>query len=109
KHRESSTIQATLILGRYFSIGLGIVFIFGYIGFNPTAFAAITGGLSVGLGFGLKEVFSNFVSGILLLFEGALRPGDLISIEGNTAEVKKLGMRATTVCLLLDNSEKIIP
>jgi potassium efflux system protein len=109
ENRESSTIQATLILGRYFSIGLGIVFIFGYIGFNPTAFAAITGGLSVGLGFGLKEVFSNFVSGILLLFEGALRPGDLISVDGNTAEVKKLGMRATTVRILLDNSEKIIP
>ena len=109
ENHESSTIQAALILGRYFSIGLGIVFIFGYIGFNPTAFAAITGGLSVGLGFGLKEVFSNFVSGILLLFEGALRPGDLISVDGNTAEVKKLGMRATTVRILLDNSEKIIP
>jgi potassium efflux system protein len=109
KRLETGSAQATLLLIRYFLIALGIVLIFGYIGFNPTAFAAITGGLSVGLGFGLKEVFSNFVSGICLLFEGVLRPGDLISIEGDTAEIKKLGIRATTVRIMKDNSEKIIP
>jgi len=106
---NTGSAQATLLLIRYFLIALGIVLIFGYIGFNSTAFAAITGGLSVGLGFGLKEVFSNFVSGIFLLFEGVLRPGDLISIDGNTAEIKKLGIRATTVTVIKDNSEKIIP
>jgi small-conductance mechanosensitive channel len=106
---DIGSAQATLLLIRYFLIALGVVLIFGYVGFNATAFAAITGGLSVGLGFGLKEVFSNFVSGICLLFEGVLRPGDLISIEGDTAEIKKLGIRATTVRITKDNSEKIIP
>jgi small-conductance mechanosensitive channel len=106
---DKGSAQATLLLIRYFLIALGIVLIFGYVGFNPTTFAAITGGLSVGLGFGLKEVFSNFISGICLLFEGVLRPGDLISIDGNTAEIKKLGIRATTVTVIKDNSEKIIP
>jgi small-conductance mechanosensitive channel len=106
---ETGTAEATVILIRYFLMAFGIVLIFGYIGFSPTAFAAITGGLSVGLGFGLKEVFSNFISGIFLLFEGVLRPGDLISIDGTTAEVKKLGIRATTVKISADNSEKIIP
>ncbi|MGL5035081.1 MAG: mechanosensitive ion channel family protein [Microcystaceae cyanobacterium] len=106
---QTGTAEAMLILVRYFLIGLGIVLIFGYVGFNPTAFAAITGGLSVGLGFALKEVFSNFISGILLLSEGVLRPGDLINIEGDTAEIKKLGVRATTVKMLKDNSEKIVP
>ncbi len=109
KRLETGSAQASLLLIRYFLIGLGIVLICGYVGFNPTAFAAITGGLSVGLGFGLKEVFSNFISGIFLLFEGVLRPGDLISIDGNTAEIKKLGIRATTVNVIKDNSEKIIP
>lgn len=109
KRLDTGSAQATLLLIRYFLIALGIVLIFGYVGFNPTAFAAITGGLSVGLGFGLKEVFSNFISGICLLFEGVLRPGDLISIDGNTAEIKKLGIRATTVRISKDNSEKIIP
>ncbi|MBE9145995.1 mechanosensitive ion channel family protein [Planktothrix mougeotii] len=106
---DSGAFQASLILIRYFLIGLGIVIIIGYIGFNPTAFAAITGGLSVGLGFGLKEVFSDFISGIFLLFEGSLRPGDIIEIGGELSEVKKVSIRATTVQVMKDNSEKIIP
>jgi len=94
---------------RYVLMGVGIVVIFGYVGFSPTAFAAITGGLSVGIGFGLKEIVSNFVSGIWLIFEGILKPGDLIIIDGEMSEVKKLGIRATTVQTLRDNSEQIIP
>jgi potassium-dependent mechanosensitive channel len=106
---EQGKSQATLLLIRYFLITLGIVLILGYVGVNGTALAAISGGLSVGIGFGLKEIFSNFISGILLLFEKVLKPGDIISIEGQTCEVKQLGIRATTVKMSVDNSEKIIP
>jgi len=106
---EQGTMEATLLLVRYFLITAGIIFIMGYVGFDGRAIAAITGGLSVGIGFGLKEVISNFVSGIVLLFERVLKPGDIIDIEGDTCEVKKLGIRATTVKKLVDNSEKIIP
>ncbi|MBJ7898999.1 MAG: mechanosensitive ion channel [Cyanobacteria bacterium RI_101] len=109
KQGDNSSLRAALILSRYFLIGLGVVVIFGYIGVNPTAFAAITGGLSVGVGFGLKEVFSNFISGIILLFERSLKPGDLIDVEGKLGIVQTLNMRATTVKILGDNSEKIIP
>ncbi|MEM9807798.1 MAG: mechanosensitive ion channel domain-containing protein [Cyanobacteria bacterium P01_D01_bin.56] len=97
------------LLLRYFLIGLGMVLIFGYVGVSPTAVAAISGGLSVGLGFGLKEVISNFVSGIWLLFEGALKPGDIIKINGDISKVVRLGVRATTVQVVKDNSEEIIP
>jgi len=106
---DPGAFQASLILIRYFLIGLGIVIVVGYIGFNPTAFAAITGGLSVGLGFGLKEIFSDLISGIFLLFEGSLKPGDIIEIGGELSEVKKVSIRATTVQVMKDNSEKIIP
>jgi small-conductance mechanosensitive channel len=106
---EQGKTQATLLLIRYFFIGLGIVVILGYVGVDGKALATITGGLSVGIGFGLQQVVSNFVSGILLLFEKVLKPGDIISIEGQTSQVKKLGIRATTVQMLSDNSEKIIP
>jgi small-conductance mechanosensitive channel len=102
-------IEASLLLGRYFFIVLGFILILGYVGVNGTAIAAITGGLSVGIGFGLQQVVSNFISGILLLFEKVLKPGDIINIEGQTSQVKKLGIRATTVQILTDNSEKIIP
>ena len=63
----------------------------------------------MGIGFGLKEIISNFMSGIILLFEGVLKPGDMIDIEGKSCEVTKLGIRATTVRMLVDNSERIIP
>ena len=94
---------------RYFLIGLGIVLIFGYAGVSLTALAAITGGLSVGIGFGLKEIISNFVSGIWLVLEGALKPGDIITIKGKMSKVIKLGVRATQVQVIQDNSEEIIP
>jgi small-conductance mechanosensitive channel len=106
---EVGVAEASLLLTRYFLIALGIVIILGYVGVNGTALAAVGGGLSIGLGFGLQQVVSNFISGILLLFEGILKPGDIISVEGQTSEVKKLGIRATTVRMLVDNSEKIIP
>ncbi|MDJ0658303.1 MAG: mechanosensitive ion channel [Crocosphaera sp.] len=106
---DSRAVQSISLLLRYFLIGLGIVLIFGYVGISPTALAAITGGLSVGIGFGLKEVISNFVSGLFLLFEGALKPDDVISINDEMSQVKKFGVRATTVQVIRDNSEKIIP
>jgi small-conductance mechanosensitive channel len=109
KQASRGEIEATLLLGRYFFIVLGFILILGYVGVNATAIAAITGGLSVGIGFGMKEVVSNFISGILLLFEKVLKPGDIINIEGQTSQVKKLGIRATRVQILTDNSEKIIP
>ncbi|MEB3308618.1 MAG: mechanosensitive ion channel domain-containing protein [Snowella sp.] len=106
---EKGKTEAALLLVRYFLMSLGIVIILGSVGVNGTAVAAITGGLSVGIGFGLQQVVSNFVSGILLLFEGVLKPGDIINVEGDTCRVTKLGIRATTVLRLIDNSEKIIP
>lgn len=106
---ETGATQAAFLLIRYFLMALGIILILGYVGVNGTAVAAISGGLSVGIGFGLQQVVSNFVSGILLLFEGVLRPGDIIDIEGQISEVTKLGIRATTVKILKNNSERIIP
>ena len=107
--QDTRVRQVISLLLRYFLIGLGIVLIFGYVGFSPTTLAAITGGLSVGIGFGLKEAISNFVSGIWLLFEGALKPEDIITINGKMSKVTKLGIRATTVQVIQDNSEEIIP
>ena len=109
KYKDQSSVQVISILLRYSLIGLGVVLIFGYVGFNTTALAAITGGLSFGIGFGLKEVISNFVSGIWLLLERALKPGDVISIDGQMSTVTDLGIRATTVLVDNDNSEEIIP
>ncbi|NBQ22566.1 MAG: hypothetical protein EBU30_13220, partial [Synechococcaceae bacterium WB6_3B_236] len=68
---EGPAYRATALLIRYMIVGLGLVLILAQVGVNATLVAAVGGGLSVGLGFGLKEVFSNFISGLWLLLEGA--------------------------------------
>ncbi|MGA9379140.1 MAG: mechanosensitive ion channel domain-containing protein [Phormidium sp.] len=101
-------LEGSLSLIRYFLIGLGILVALTNLGLNTTTIAAITGGLSIGIGFGSKEILSNFISGILLLFEGALKPGDVIRLDDEIATVKKLSIRATTV-LTPNNVEKFVP
>jgi len=59
--------------------------------------------------FGLKEVFSNFISGIWLLFEGSVRPGEILMVDGDPCEVRKLGLRATLLWRVRDNAELLIP
>ena len=105
---EPGVVEAILTLTRYILIGFGIVVVLSQLGFNPTTVAAITGGLSIGAGFGLQEIIGNFISGVLLLFEGALKPGDVVEVDGEITVVKRLSIRATTV-QTFDNVEKIVP
>jgi small-conductance mechanosensitive channel len=79
------------------------------VGLNTSAIAAIAGGLSVGIGFGVKEVFSNFISGLWLLFEGSVRPGSVLFIDGDPCEVRSLGLRAAVLWRNRDNAELLIP
>ncbi len=106
--QKTGAARASSIILRYFLIGIGIVLFFGYVGFDSTALAAVSGGLSVGIGFSLKEIIGNFISGIALLFEGSLRPGDTVEVEGETTTVETVSIRATTV-RTFDNVEKIVP
>ncbi len=109
--------KAIFILIRYGLVGFGIFVIIGTIGINPTVFGLITGGLSVGIGLGLKEIISNFVSGIWLLMEGSTKPGDVINLNlldssgeaFQIAEVTDCGLRAVTVTNQSDHCERIIP
>ncbi|QPN61959.1 mechanosensitive ion channel family protein [Synechococcus sp. CBW1004] len=105
---EGSRKALELIL-RYAMVGLGIAAVGYHLGFNSTALLAVAGGLSVGLGFGIKEVFSNFVSGLWLLFEGSVRPGEVLMIDGDPCEVRRLGLRATLLWRDRDNAELLIP
>jgi small-conductance mechanosensitive channel len=101
--------KAFELLLRYAVIGVGLLWLANQLGLNSTAVAAIAGGLSVGLGFGIKEVFSNFVSGLWLLFEGSVRPGDVLVYEGDPCQVRKLGLRAATLWRDSDNAELLVP
>lgn len=106
---EPGNRKAFELLLRYGLIGIGLLWLANQIGLNSTAVAAIAGGLSVGLGFGVKEVFSNFISGLWLLFEGSVRPGDVLVYEGDPCEVRRLGLRAATLWRDGDNAELLVP
>jgi potassium efflux system protein len=101
-------LEAALTLGGYILVGLGFVLALSVLGLNTTTIAAITGGLSVGIGFGLREILGNFVSGILLLFEQSIRPGDVLEVDDTMVVVDRLGIRSTQVHTL-DNVEIIVP
>lgn len=107
-HVEEATIDASLILFRYFLIGLGLMVVFSELKLDSTAIAAISGGLAVGIGFGLKDIVINFLSGIILLFERSLRPGDIIEFNNKMGKVEEINLRATTM-KTRDHVEIVIP
>ncbi|AKN61479.1 mechanosensitive ion channel protein [Synechococcus sp. WH 8020] len=97
------------LLFRYSVIIVGVIAVAYYIGIDGTAFIAIAGGLSVGIGFGVKEIVSNFISGIWLLFEGSVRPGEILMINGDPCTVRNLRLRATQLRRGRDGAELLIP
>jgi potassium efflux system protein len=101
--------KALELLLRYSVVGVAITAVAVHLGLNTTALIAVAGGLSVGLGFGIKEVFSNFVSGLWLLFEGSVRPGEVLMLDGDPCEVRGLGLRATLLWRDRDNAELLVP
>lgn len=105
---DAGSTQATLTLLRYILIILGLVYVLFRLNFNTTTIAAISGGLSVGIGFALSTILSNFVSGILLLFERTLHPGDIIEYNGILCTVEMITIRSIRV-RTFDNVELIIP
>ncbi len=93
---------------RYGIVGLGALVGLGILGVEIGALAWISGALLVGIGFGLQELIANFVSGIVLVFERIVRPGDVIEVDGTRGSVTKVYMRAT-VLQTPDNSELVVP
>jgi len=95
------------ILG-YLGWGLSLVLALGALGVDTTSLAVVFGAFSVGIGFGLQNIFNNFISGLILLFERPIQVGDTIEINDMLAKVKKINVRATVV-QTLDNASVIIP
>lgn len=78
------------------------------VGIDLTAFTVFSGAIGVGLGFGLQKIVSNFVSGIILLAERSIKPGDVIEVGGTHGSVTSLGGRYTTL-RARDGKEYLIP
>jgi potassium efflux system protein len=95
-------------LGRYAIVLLGIIVIFQALGGKWSQIQWLVAALGVGLGFGLQEIFGNFVSGLIILFERPIRVGDTVTIGDVSGTVSRIHIRATTITDW-DNKELIIP
>jgi len=99
---------AVSTLARYVLLTLGIVVAAGSLGITGTSISWLVAAMGVGLGFGLQEIFANFVSGIILLFERPIRVGDIITLGEKTGVVNRIRMRATTI-VDWDRKEYVVP
>jgi small-conductance mechanosensitive channel len=105
---ERGLKDSILTITSYLGWGLGLILALGILGVDTTSLAVIFGALSIGIGFGLQNIFNNFISGLILLFERPIQVGDYVEVGGLWAEVKKINVRATVV-QTFDNAAVIIP
>ena len=102
-------IRYTLIrFTNYFVIFIGVVISFQFIGIDLSGLAVIFGLLSVGIGFGLQNVTSNFIAGLILLIERPIKVGDRIIVNDMEGDVREINMRSTTI-QSLQNISIIVP
>jgi small-conductance mechanosensitive channel len=87
---------------------LAVVLALGSIGINLTAFTVFSGAVGVGVGFGLQKVVSNLVSGVILLLDRSIKPGDVIEIDGTYGSVAALNARYAAV-QTRDGKEYLVP
>lgn len=111
--RDSSGTQASLYtVGRlsHYAIIITAVFVaLSSIGLDFSNLALVAGALSVGIGFGLQSIVSNFVSGLIILFEHTLRVGDYVELDaGLTGTVKAINVRSTLINTN-DNIDIVVP
>ncbi len=95
-------------LARYALLTIGIVVAATMLGITGTSISWLVAAMGVGLGFGLQEIFANFVSGIILLFERPIRVGDIVTLGDTTGIVNRIRMRATTI-VDWDRKEYVVP
>ena len=110
---ESPTINpsAQVLLGKLTRIVLVVLaffFAISSMGIDLTAFAVFGGAIGVGLGFGLQKVVSNFISGVILLLDKSIKPGDVIEISNTYGRINKLAARYTSV-ISRDGREHLVP
>ena len=95
-------------LVHYVILVIGFLAAVSAFGIEISKLTIVFSALGVGIGFGLKDIVNNFVSGLVLLFEQPVRVGDLIEIDGMWAEIKDIGIRSTLV-KSFDHADLIIP
>ncbi|MDE0680006.1 MAG: mechanosensitive ion channel [Gammaproteobacteria bacterium] len=111
--RDADWVTPTgrVLLNKTIRIGLfvfAILISISTAGIDLTALAVIGGAVGFGIGFGLQKVFSNLISGLILLMDKSIKPGDVITVENTYGWVNKLGARYVSI-ITRDGIEHLIP
>lgn len=105
---NTSNWRAAVTLSYYAFIALGLVGILQTTGLDLSFFTVLTGAIGIGIGFGMQTIFSNFVSGIIILLEKPIKLGDRIEVGDVSGNVLNISVRATTI-VTNDNISIIVP
>jgi len=108
---QNVTPSVQVLLHKLLSITLFTLVIVGvlyYLGINLTAFAVFSGGIGLGIGFGLQKVFANLISGLIILADKSIKPGDVIQLGDTYGWINFLGGRYISV-VTRDGTEHLIP
>jgi len=105
---HEGTMSAINGLVHYLVLVVGLSIGLQTLGIDLTALFAAGAVFAVGIGFAMKNIAENFVSGVILLGERSIRPGDVLAVEGRTVKVMRMGIRATIV-QTRDGEEIIMP
>ena len=105
---DEGNIGVVTRLTYYLILGAGLFIALRIAGIDLTALFAAGAVFAVALGFAMQNITANFVSGVILLSERAIKPGDVLNIDGRLVKVRDMGIRATIV-RTLDDEDLIIP
>jgi small-conductance mechanosensitive channel len=95
-------------LSYYGLLILGLLVALSAAGFKVSQLMLVFGALGVGIGFGLQNVVNNFVSGVVLMFERPVQPGDVVDAAGISGTVREIRLRATTI-RTFDGADAVVP
>ncbi|NJO91557.1 MAG: mechanosensitive ion channel [Chloroflexia bacterium] len=102
--RRTSIFQLT----KYFIWVISLSIMFQAIGFSLSIFLAGSAALLVGIGLGLQQIFNDLISGLFILFEGTIKVGDIMEVDGIVGKVEKIQLRSTEF-LSRDGMNIIVP
>ena len=107
-HLPKGIPRAISVILRYLILAFGVVFAVSSLGIDLTEFNLMAGALGLGIGFGLQNVISNFVSGLILIFERPILPGDTVEVNNLMGTVNKIGVRSSKVSTF-DGADVVVP